>query len=134
MTEKLFTGTLNNNQNKNKKRKKLQVYGAYSIYSLLTVYRKIFGTSSYGEGCTSLRVHLRNLNECRIFYNIQSITFLLYTFVKREIRSNLRLVVIVPCIPTSFRPFILPQMTSKPLLTTAVKYDFNAHAKLRLLA
>ena len=33
------------------------------IYRLLTVYRKIFGTSSYGEG----RVHLRHMNEFRIF-------------------------------------------------------------------
>ena len=53
-----------------------------NIYRLLTVYRKIFGTSSYGEGCTSLRVHLRHMNECRIFYDIQSITFLLYTFLQ----------------------------------------------------
>ena len=35
---------------------------------------------------------------------------------------------IIPCIPKSFRPFILPQMTSKPLLT-AVKHDINAHTK-----
>ena len=51
------------------------------IYRLLTVYRKIFGTISYDEGCTSLLVHLRHMNECRILYDIQSKTFLLYTLV-----------------------------------------------------
>ena len=52
------------------------------IYRLLNVYCEIglFGTSSYGEGRTSLRVRLRHMNECRIFHNIHSITFLLYTF------------------------------------------------------
>ena len=34
----------------------------------------------HGEGRTSLRVRLRHMNECRIFHNIHSITFLLYTF------------------------------------------------------
>ena len=47
--------------------------------------------------------------------------------------NDLRLVVIIPCISKSFRPFILPKMTSKPLLT-AVKHDINAHAKRRPLA
>lgn len=36
-------------------------------------------TSSYSEGRTSLRVRLRHMNECRIFHNIKSITFSLYT-------------------------------------------------------
>ena len=49
-------------------------------YRLLNVYCEIFGTSSYGEGRTSLRVRHRHMNECRIFHNIHSITFLLYTF------------------------------------------------------
>ena len=49
-------------------------------YRLLNVYCEIFGTSSYGEGRTSLRVRLRHMNECRIFHNIHSTTFLLYTF------------------------------------------------------
>ena len=49
-------------------------------YRLLNVYWEIFGTSSYGEGRTSLRVRLHHMNECRIFHNIHSITFLLYTF------------------------------------------------------
>ena len=39
-------------------------------YRLLNVYCEIFGTSSYGEGRTSLRVRLRHMNECRIFHNI----------------------------------------------------------------
>ena len=47
--------------------------------------------------------------------------------------SNLRLVAIIPCISKSFRPLILPQMTSKPF-STAVKHGINAHAKPRLLA
>ena len=47
--------------------------------------------------------------------------------------SNVGLVVIIPCISKSFRPFILPQKTSKPLLTAVVR-DINAHAKPRLLA
>ena len=47
--------------------------------------------------------------------------------------SNLRLVVIIPCITKSFQPFILPQKTSKSLLTV-VMHDINAHAKSRLLA
>ena len=50
------------------------------IYWLLNVYCEIFGTSSYGEGRMSLRVRLLHMNECQIFYNIHSITFLLYTF------------------------------------------------------
>ena len=37
-------------------------------YQLLNVYCEIFGTSSYGDGRTSLRVHLRHMNECRIYY------------------------------------------------------------------
>ena len=41
---------------------------------------EIFGTNSHGEGRTSLRVRLRHMNLCRIFHNIHSITFLLYTF------------------------------------------------------
>ena len=48
-------------------------------HRLLNVYCEIFGTGSYGEGRTSLRVRLRHMNECRIFHNIHSITFLLYT-------------------------------------------------------
>ena len=47
--------------------------------------------------------------------------------------NDLRLVAIIPCISKSFRPFILPKMTFKPLLT-AVQHDINAHAKPRLLA
>ena len=44
------------------------------IIIIINLYRKIFGTSSYGE-----EVHLRYMNEFRIFYDIHSITFLLYT-------------------------------------------------------
>ena len=40
-----------------------------NIYRLLNLYWEIFGTSSYGEG--------RRMNECRIFHNINSITFLI---------------------------------------------------------
>ena len=54
-------------------------------------------------------------------------------FIVYLCNSNLRLVVIIPCIPKSSRPFILAQMTSKPLLT-AVKHDINAHTKPCLLA
>ena len=49
-------------------------------YRLLNVYCETFGTSSYGEGRTSLPVRLRHMKECQIFHNIPSITFLLYTF------------------------------------------------------
>ena len=51
-----------------------------SIYRLLNLYCEIFGTSSYGEGRTSLQVRLRHMNECQIFHNINSITFLSYAF------------------------------------------------------
>ena len=51
-----------------------------NIVRLLNLYCDIYGMSSYGEGRTSLRVRLRHMNECRIFHNINSITFLLYTF------------------------------------------------------
>ena len=54
-------------------------YGRH-IYRLLNLYCEIFGMSLYGEGRTSLRVRLRHMNECRIFHNINSITFLIYTF------------------------------------------------------
>ena len=46
------------------------MFSSRNNYKLLNVYCEIFGTSSYGEGRTSLR----------IFQNIHSITFLLYTF------------------------------------------------------
>ena len=60
------------------------------FYRLLNLYWEIFGTSSYGEGRTSLRVRLRHMNECRIFPNIDSITFLLYTptLMKRLILAS----------------------------------------------
>ena len=47
----------------------------YDIYRLLDIYCEIFGTSTYDEGHTSLPVHLRHMNECRIFHNINSVTF-----------------------------------------------------------
>ena len=72
-------------------------------------------------------MHLRHMNECRIFYDIQSITF----FIIYLCNNDLRLIAIIPCISKSFQPFILPKVTSKPLLT-AVKHDINAHAKPRL--
>ena len=50
-----------------------------NIYRLLNVNCEIFGTSSYGEGRTSLRVRVRHMNECRMFHNINSIIFLLYS-------------------------------------------------------
>ena len=50
-------------------------------YRLLDVYCEIFGTNSYGEGRTSLRVRLRHMNECRIFRNIHSTTFLILTML-----------------------------------------------------
>ena len=43
----------------------------YIIKRLLTVYKKILGTRSYG-GDASI---LRHMNLCRIFNNIQSITY-----------------------------------------------------------
>ena len=49
-----------------------------NIYRLLNLYCDIFGTSSYREGRTSLRLHLRHMNECRTFHNINLVTFLLY--------------------------------------------------------
>ena len=59
-----------------------KIYTQNSLYRLLDIYCKIFGTSSYGEGRMSLPVRLRHMNQCRIFHNIHvhSITFLLYTF------------------------------------------------------
>ena len=56
------------------------MYNLHDYYRLLNIYCEIFGMSSYGEGRTSLRVRLRHINECRIFHNIHSIAFLLYTF------------------------------------------------------
>ena len=46
----------------------------YGIYMV-----NILGSSSYGEGRTRLQVRLRHMNECRIFHNINSIAFLLYS-------------------------------------------------------
>ena len=106
----------------------MSVHVLRCIFMLLTVYRKIFGTSSYGEGCTSLSAsppYERVPNILRYRVNNLFIIYLL--------NSNLRLVVIISCTTKSFRPFILPQKTSKPLLT-AVMHDINAHAKPRLLA
>ena len=42
----------------------------FNNYRLLNLYCEIFGTSSYGEGCT------RYMNECQISHNLNSITFL----------------------------------------------------------
>ena len=47
----------------------------YIIKSLLTVYRKIFGTRSYGGHALASSCILRHMNSCRIFYDIQSIKY-----------------------------------------------------------
>ena len=47
----------------------------YIIKRLLTVYRKIFGTRSYGGDALASSCILRHMNSCRIFYDIQSITY-----------------------------------------------------------
>ena len=62
--------------------------GTTSTYKLLNVYCEIFGTSSYGEGRTSLRVRLHHMNECRMFHNIHSMTFLLYTLYSNLLVSS----------------------------------------------
>ena len=60
----------------------------FSTYRLLNEYRKIFGTSSYGEDA-HLRVRLRHMNECRIFYDILSITFfIIYPLISNGGISN----------------------------------------------
>ena len=56
-----------------------------------------------------------------------------HLFIIYLCNNDLRLAAIISCFSKSFRPFILPKMTSKPLLK-AVKHDINAHAKPRLLA
>ena len=47
----------------------------YIIKRLLTVYRKIFGTRSYGGDGLASSCILRHMNSGRIFYDIQSITY-----------------------------------------------------------
>ena len=47
----------------------------YIIKKLVTVYRKIFGTRSYGGDALASSYILRHMNSCRIFYDIQSITY-----------------------------------------------------------
>ena len=47
----------------------------YIIKGLLTVYRKIFGTRSYGGDALASSCILRHMNSCQIFYDIQSITY-----------------------------------------------------------
>ena len=50
------------------------------MHRLLNLYCEIIGMSSYGEGCMSLQVRLIHMNECWIFHNIGSTTFLLYYY------------------------------------------------------
>ena len=45
------------------------------IKRLLAVYRKIFGTRLYGGDALASSCILRHMNSCRIFYDIQSITY-----------------------------------------------------------
>ena len=60
----------------------------------------------YSERVHMARMHeLASMNEFRIFYDIHSITFLLYTLLKIVI---LRLIVLLSTISKTIRPFILP--------------------------
>ena len=43
----------------------------YLIKGLLTVFRKIFDTRSYGGDALASSCILRHMNSCRIFYDIQ---------------------------------------------------------------
>ena len=56
-----------------------------------------------------MRVHLRHMNKFRLFYDIHSITFLLYT-LKLVI---LRLIMLLSRVSKTIRPFILPRLMSK---------------------
>ena len=47
----------------------------YIIKRILTVYSKIFGTHSYGGDALASSCILHHMDLCRIFYDIQSITY-----------------------------------------------------------
>ena len=103
------------------------VYSECNIYRSLNLHCEIFGTSSYGEGRTSLRVRLLHMNEWRIFHNINSKT--LYT-LKIFI---LRLIMLKTCTSKSAQCSKWPQCTSNPTLP-ATKQRIHTHAKPSLLA
>ena len=84
-------------------------------------YCEIFGTSSYGEGRTSLR--LRHMNECQIFHNINSITFFniplkctIHNASDKHFQNK------------SNQCFKWPQFTSNQIVSTA-RQRIHIHAK-----
>ena len=50
-------------------------YERYIIKRLLNLYCEIFGTRSYGGDALASSCVLRHMNSCRIFHNINSITY-----------------------------------------------------------
>ena len=101
----------------------------YMIKRLLTVYRNIFGTCSYGGDAIASSTILRHMNSCRIFYDIQSITYkyrsltignkILSLLLKEIIYINLKCFAYVSS--KGFReirsfPYNLHQTTSNDLL------------------
>ena len=63
----------------------------YIIKRLLTVYRKIFGTRSYGGDALASSCILRHMNSCRIFYDIQSITYKYYILRLFPVNKNIKM-------------------------------------------
>ena len=78
---------------------------------------------------SGLRVRLRHMNECRIFHNINSITFLLYTLTI----FILRLIMLLTSTSKYAQRFKWPQFTSNPTFPMA-KGRVHTHAKPNLLA
>ena len=80
----------------------------------------------------SLRVRLRHRNVCRIFHNVNSITFLLYTLKVTSLRS---MIMLLTRTSKSKQCFRWPHFTSmwNPIVSTAKQY-VHTHAKPRLLA
>ena len=75
--------------------RKMNIEKVYNI--LFNLYCEIFGTSSFGEGRTDLfpsyeRVRLRHMNECRIFHNINSITYNYKTICFSEFETTRKLI------------------------------------------
>ena len=98
--------------------------GGSNIHRLLNLYCEIFGTSSYGERRTSLRVRLRHMNECRIFHNINSITFLSYILKMFILRS----IMLLTTTSVSNQCFKWPQFMANSIFSTA-KQHVHTHAK-----
>ena len=98
----------------------------HKLAKCVSTIRMSFGTSSYGEGCTSLGVRLHYTNVSRIFHNINSVTFLLYTLKMFILQS----IMLLANTSKSNQCFKWPQFMSNPVVSMA-RQRIHTYAKPR---